>query len=216
MSASITPSSKACTPSTSLTLLELATMGNREAWEKIVYLYSPLVDGWCRMRFLSEDEIAEIGQDVFLKLFKKLGKFTKDEPEHGFRKWLWILTRNTIFDHWRKLREEPQCVGGSAAQGMMEDVADNPGRSESADEGTLKLPSDRLILLRRCFELLRSEFEPATFQTFWEIALNGKAPVDVARALGLKSVGAAYTARSRVMRRLRELLDQLGEQMPLN
>jgi RNA polymerase sigma-70 factor (ECF subfamily) len=195
-----------------MSLLEMATMGNRAAWEQIVYLYSPLVDRWCRRRFLREDVIDEIGQDVFLKLFKYLGSFRKDDPQFGFRKWLWTLTRNKVLDHLRKVRGEPRCVGGSEGQGIIDNYPNELARFEQGDDGARTPPDERLILLRRCLELVKSEFEPRTYEAFWQIVLNGKAPVDVAKSLGMKSVGAAYTARSRVMSRLRELVAELGEE----
>jgi RNA polymerase sigma-70 factor (ECF subfamily) len=57
------------------------------------------------------------------------------------------------------------------------------------------------------------EFEPATMQAFRRMALEGASGVEAAGELGL-SVAAVYTARSRVLRRLREvaagLIDELG------
>jgi len=198
-----------------MSLLAMATMGSREAWEQIIYLYSPLVDRWCRRWFLHEEVIQEIGQEVFLQLFKNLARFKKDEPQDSFRKWLWTLTRNKVFDHLRKVRAAPRCVGGSEAQGIIANYADEPVLPDDADEGGATPPAERMILLRRCLELLRSEFEPRTYQAFWEVVLNGKVPGDVARSLGMKSVGAVYTAKSRVLQRLRELLEQLGEELPV-
>ena len=214
MTVPITPRGRGSTPSTSVSLLEMATMGNREAWEQIVYLYSPLVDRWCRRWSLREDVIQEIGQEVFLQLFKNLARFRRDEPQDGFRKWLWTLTRNKVFDHLRKARGGPRCVGGSEAQEIMANYADELALPDSADEGGPTPPDEQTILLRRSLELVKSEFEPRTYEAFWEIVLNGKAPGDVARSLGIKTVGAVYTAKSRVMKRLRELLEQLGEELP--
>ena len=134
----------------------MATAGNRDAWAQIVYLYSPLVDKWCRGRSLRDDVIQEIGQDVFLKLLKNLGSFRKDEPQHGFRKWLWTLTRNKVLDHLRKIRDEPRCVGGSQAQGIMNGYPEEPDPTDPGNEGAATPPDERLILLRRCLELVRS------------------------------------------------------------
>jgi RNA polymerase sigma-70 factor (ECF subfamily) len=198
-----------------MSLLERATRGNHEAWEQIVFLYAPLVERWCRQRSLTEAVVREIGQDVFLKLFENLWKFRKDKPEHGFRKWLWTVTQHTVLDHLRKSRREPRCLGGSAAQSIINGYPEEPPHPDSGEAGDPMPPDERAILLRRCLELVRSEFQPHTFEAFWEITVNGRAPSDVARALGLKSVGAAYTAKSRVLRRLRELLEPLGEDMPI-
>jgi hypothetical protein len=61
---------------------------------------------------------------------------------------------------------------------------------------------------------VRSEFQPRTYEAFYEVVLKERAPADVARSLGMPTVGAVYTAKSRVMKRLAELLEQLGEDRP--
>ena len=48
------------------------------------------------------------------------------------------------------------------------------------------------------------EFEPATMKAFRRMALEGASGAEAAGELGL-SVGAVYTARSRVLNRLREV-----------
>jgi len=58
-------------------------------------------------------------------------------------------------------------------------------------------------LLRHALELLQAEFEPRTWQAFWKIVVEEKAPADVAAELGM-SKGAVYVAKSRVLKRLRE------------
>jgi RNA polymerase sigma-70 factor (ECF subfamily) len=211
MSELIFPRSQEHSPPTSMSLLELASEGDRDAWERIVHLYSPLVDRWCQGRNLKQDAIQGIGQDVFLMLFKNLGKFKKEKPEHGFRKWLWKLTRNKIFDHLRNLRDEPAGLGGSEAREFLENYPGDQSQPESEGEGGSAPPVERLIILRRCLELVQSEFEPRTYQAFREVVLDGKPPGEVARSMGMKSVGAVYTARSRVTKRLRELLEGLGQ-----
>jgi RNA polymerase sigma-70 factor (ECF subfamily) len=188
-------------------------MGDGEAWEQIVYLYSPLVDRWCHRRHLNADDIQGIGQDVFVVLFKNLGKFKKDEEKGGFRKWLWTLTTNKINDHLRKVRGEPRAVGGSTAREVFENYPDQPPEPDSESEGGQTPRDEWMILLRRALELVKSDFEPQTYEAFRSVVLNEQAPGDVAKALGMKSVGAVYTAKSRVMKRLRELLEQMGEDM---
>jgi RNA polymerase sigma-70 factor (ECF subfamily) len=194
-----------------MTLLELACAGDRAAWERIVHLYSPLVDRWCRRMPLDEGQVRCVGQDVFLTLFKNLGRFRKVEEGDGFRKWLWTLTRHEVIDELRRARNEPRCVGGSAAQKALENHPIETPESDSEVEGGGTPREEKLILLRRCFELVKADFEPRTYQAFWEVVMEEKSPGDVARSLGMKSVGAVYTARSRVMKRLRELLDTLGD-----
>src|SRR5262249_31742686 len=73
--------------------------------------------------------------------------------------------------------------GGREAKGIRANWGDEPALPDAADEGGAPPPAERMILLRRCLELVRSEFEPRTYEAFWEIVLNGKAPGDAARSL---------------------------------
>ena len=52
-----------------------------------------------------------------------------------------------------------------------------------------------------------AQFRPTTWQAFWQTAVDGHAPRFVADQLGL-SVGAVYTARSRVMRFLQAQVEE--------
>ena len=62
-------------------------------------------------------------------------------------------------------------------------------------------------LLRRALELIRVEFEEPTWQAFWRTTADGLSAIDVAAELGL-SPGAVRQAKYRVLRRLRQELDE--------
>jgi len=65
----------------------------------------------------------------------------------------------------------------------------------------------RLELRREIFRWaanqIKPEFRPATWDGFWLTAVENQDPETVAARLGI-SPGALYTARSRIMRRLKE------------
>jgi RNA polymerase sigma-70 factor (ECF subfamily) len=63
-------------------------------------------------------------------------------------------------------------------------------------------------LVGRAMQMLQPEFQPATWQAFWQSAVAGRRGREVAAELGL-TVNAVYLARSRVLRRLREELSGL-------
>jgi RNA polymerase sigma-70 factor (ECF subfamily) len=50
--------------------------------------------------------------------------------------------------------------------------------------------------------------EPASWQAFWRTAVDGCPGADVAQELGM-TIGAVYTARSRVLERIRKQIQQL-------
>ena len=69
----------------------------------------------------------------------------------------------------------------------------------------------RRRLFRWAADEVQGEFAPSTWQAFWLTAVEGRPPADVAAELGL-SVGAVYIARSRVLARLRQRIEQLGDE----
>jgi RNA polymerase sigma-70 factor (ECF subfamily) len=68
----------------------------------------------------------------------------------------------------------------------------------------------RQYLVGRALRLMRSDFEPATWQACWQHVVEGKSAAAVAAALGI-SPRAVYVARSRVVARLRQELAGLLE-----
>jgi DNA-directed RNA polymerase specialized sigma24 family protein len=67
----------------------------------------------------------------------------------------------------------------------------------------------RVLLLRGLVELIQLDFEHRTLQAFWRVAADGCSAGEVAEELGMK-VGAVHTAKSRVLKRLREEFKALG------
>lgn len=64
----------------------------------------------------------------------------------------------------------------------------------------------RRHLVARVLSLIQTDFQPATWQAFWQSVMEGKPAAGVAQGLGL-STGAVYMAKARVLSRLRQELD---------
>ena len=197
--------SRSSSTGTSRSLIERAQARDPDAWERMVTLYAPLVLHWCRGSGLREDDAADVFQEVFQSVAVHLAVFRQEQPGCTFRGWLRTITRNKVTDHFRRRRREPEGVGGSDARLLLAQVpqavtADENGAGDGAESA----------LLRRALELIRAEFEPRTWQAFWETTIGGRAPKDVAADLSM-SPGAVRVAKSRVLHRLRaELGDLLG------
>ena len=55
---------------------------------------------------------------------------------------------------------------------------------------------------------IRAEFQPSTWQAFWQTSVEGRAAKEVAAALRM-TVGAVYIARSRMLARLKAKIQQV-------
>jgi RNA polymerase sigma-70 factor (ECF subfamily) len=187
-------------------LLERLKGHDEVAWDRLVNLYAPFVVQWCRKSDLSEHDIADVVQDVFQAVSLHITTFRKQKPEDTFRGWMRTITRNKIFDHYRKLGRQPGGVGGSEAHLWLSQVPD----ADIPDDDDPRSDEVERSLFTRALDLIRGEFEERTWQAFWRTAIDERPPKDVGSELGM-SPGAVRVAKSRVLRRLREELGDVIE-----
>jgi len=192
--------------STSLTLLERAKAKDETAWERLRSLYAPLVYHWCRKAGVSESDVADVGQNVFLAVVEKLAGFRRDRPGDTFRGWLRTITRNKIADLRRRQGREPQAVGGSDAQRLVSGV---PFTADDTDDETSG-DDERNLLYARALKIIGSEFPDWYSTAFIRLVVEGHNPADVAADLGRKT-SAVYNVKSRILRRLRVEFAELME-----
>jgi RNA polymerase sigma-70 factor, ECF subfamily len=186
---------KSDTPSS---LLErLRSPNDAAAWERLLKLYGPTVEGWCRQAGLSAEDAADVRQEVFQTVARGIAHFRRDRPGDSFRGWLYTTTRCRLLDHWRRANRQPRAAGGTDAhERLMEFPAAEPSGAEPAT-------ADARGMYQRCMQLIRAEFEEKTWQAFWRVTVDGRPAADVAAELGM-TPGAVYIAKSRVLKRLRE------------
>lgn len=65
--------------------------------------------------------------------------------------------------------------------------------------------NSEVYLSRQLLLTVQAEFEPRTWQAFWEVVVQARQSADVANDLQM-SIGAVYMAKSRVLKRLRQEL----------
>ena len=87
---------------TSVSLLRRLQTGNETgAWDRFVRVYTPLLFRWVRRMGIEQQEAADIVQDVFSILVRKLPSFEYDEKS-SFSRWLHTVTANRCRDHFRR------------------------------------------------------------------------------------------------------------------
>jgi len=182
------------TTSTSL-LTRLKKLEDREAWDRFVSLYTPLIFYWGRRSELSNDDSADLVQDVRAVLVRKLPEFQYDR-QRSFRGWLRTVTLNK----WRESNRRKSLPTVEAGEsGLANLTAADPSEEYWETEY-------RQQLVSRAMQLLRSEFQPSTWEACWEYVVEGRRAEEAAAEKGV-SVWTVYSAKSRLLRRLREELD---------
>lgn len=196
------PLARGDSAATSLSLLGRLNANETDAWERLILLYAPLVYHWCRKLKLPDQEVADVFQEVFQTVALKIPTFRKERPDDTFRGWLRVITRNKVYDHFRRTQREPTGIGGGEAQEQFSQIADVDDSEISEDA------MECHELLHRALEAIRSEFAPRTWQAFWKTTVDGQSPADVAHELSMQP-GAIRVAKSRVLQRLRRELGEL-------
>lgn len=177
---------------TRVSLLErLRQTDDEAAWTRFVELYTPLLLRWCQRQNIPANDAADLVQEVMLLLVRKFNDFQYDTTR-SFRAWL----RTVFLNKQREMTRRPSPTTLSEPSTFIE----FPAPTDDDEQ------ADRQLLLNRGLELIRPEFNDTAWRAFWEYAINNRPVADVARELSI-SVGSVYTAKCRVLARLRLELD---------
>lgn len=196
---------------TSLSLLDGVRLRDAESCRRMVRVYAPLVRHWCRRTGLAEQAIDDLVQESFAAVLRGLPTFEKQPSElrpagGSFRGWLRTIVGRKLIDAARTRAESVAASGGSAAQLQLAEFADPLSNQDDETEAAVETG----LVFRSAVELIGVEFEPATARAFWLTTVEERSPSDVAAELGL-TLNAVYKAKSRVLRRLREVLTGLED-----
>jgi len=88
-------------------LIARAKAGDRSACETIVDQFAPMVFRLISRFFRTREDVEDLAQDVFLKLFARIDQV---RPDENFPGWLARVTVNTCYDELRKTRRRKMAM----------------------------------------------------------------------------------------------------------
>ncbi len=189
-------------PETSESLLaKLRDSADHDAWSEFVSIYRPLIYRVARTLGMQDADALNLTQDVLSKVAQQSANWDATGRPQRFRSWLATVARHAAIDSFR-LRRPDQPTGSDSVAEVLQSLPVGDDRSQEIFRVELERQAFRWAARR-----IRSEFAETTWIAFWETTVVGRPCGEVAEQLG-RRVGAVYTARSRVMERLRiELAD---------
>jgi RNA polymerase sigma-70 factor (ECF subfamily) len=185
--------------STSHSLILRLKARDEKAWERMVYLYAPLMSHWCSRSNLNPEEAADVTQDVLRTVSQSIGDFQRKSERGTFRGWLRTIFRSRVVDYVRRNQRQPRARGGTDALRWLENSAATD--ETDLDEGTMDL-------YKRVLDLIQSEFSDSAWQASWKTTVDAQSAAEVARELGMTH-GAVRQAKYRILRRVREELGDI-------
>lgn len=175
---------------------------NRDAWEQFTELYRPIVYRLARGRGLQDADAEDLTQQVFMSVSRAIPDW-QSQPNTRFRHWLSRIARNAILNALTRGQSQ-RGVGGSHFITI-----------HNAFSPCFELESQieheyQRQLYRRAAQIVRDSVNEDTWLAFLHTVVEGESTAVVAARLG-KTIGNVHAARSRLMRRLRNVVKQLME-----
>ncbi len=192
------------TPETRASLLvRMRDPRDGKAWAEFVQIYEPVVYRLARGKSLQDADACDLTQQVLIAVSSRVEQWDPDRSKGSFRGWLNRVARNLIVNLMINRRRHPRGSGDSDVQRMLDEQP-----APAGEESALFDVEYRRQLFHWAAEQVRGEFREATWNAFWRTCVEGAEVKQTAQQFDM-SVGAVYIARSRVLSRLRERIEQL-------
>ena len=186
-------------------MLRLRDPQDQQAWTQFVSIYEPLVLRMLRQRGLQEADARDVTQQVILAVTQAVDDWQPDGREASFRRWLFTIARNLALKFIQRGQTSGvgrRGVGGSDMMVLLKSLPEPEHRTVVAFDDEY-----RNEIFDLAAERAQSEFRESTWQSFWRTCVLCDPIADVAASLKL-TTGNVYVARSRVIARLRQIVEE--------
>lgn len=191
-------------------ILRLPSASDAAAWQEFVAIYEPLIYRFAVSQGLQDADARELIQSVLLAVAGSVARWEPDPQRGSFRAWLFRIARNQLVSLLRKRR--PDRGSGRTSQLMrLQQVAecDSLGGKPDQADGQMEIDYQRALLVSAA-QFLKDTMHERTWQAFWMTCVEGR-PIEAAVSELQMTRGAVYIARSRVLLRLRNLIQAWEE-----
>lgn len=188
-------------PDTRLSLLtRLSDEQDGGAWVEFCAIYEQAVYNIARRRGLQDADAREVSQEVLLSVSRRVHQF--DPSKQGrFRAWLTTIARNATVDLLRHNGTRAKNFAQAPASELIDQAAQNSQLFDAESQQEQ---------FRWAATQIRRQVSEQSWLAFWRTAVDGQPAQSVAAEIGM-SVGALYVARSRVLAKIKRLVEPFRE-----
>lgn len=172
--------------------------GDSVAWDEFFALYAPLLASYARAHGLGPADADEVRDQCLAVVAQRMPDFEYAREQGSFKAWLYRIAKGKIVDVLRRPREEQPATAALLAL---------PARDEQPDEIWERRWRDE-HLRYALGEALRGESE-STRRVFELVLADDLSVAELCERTGLNA-NQIYKARSRLLRRVHEVLQRLG------
>jgi len=174
-------------------------------WDRFFRQYAKMLVRFFQRCGIGEVDAEDLLQETLMLVLRKLPEFHYDPSRGRFRGWLTQLARGKMCDFIRvELRKGHLSLDHEQAP----EVSDEERRAAEAEAEEWAW---RMTLVEEALRRLEQDpqTKPETFAAFHAYAVKGESAAEVAKQFGLQA-NALYQIKSRVLERVKELVEQLA------
>ena len=188
---------------TSTLLTRLNDFDDNAAWTRFAGRFRQPLVAFARSLGLGAGDAEDVAQESLLAFAQAYRAGEYEIGKGRLSRWLFGIAYRKALDARReRARREAKIGVGVGASSFWEDVPDEQAAT------TLWDVTWERTLLAQCLDQVRREVEPLTFRAFELAGLEQRPAPDVAAELGVP-VKLVYNAKHRVLKRVRELREEL-------
>jgi RNA polymerase sigma-70 factor (ECF subfamily) len=185
-------------------ILRLRDAEDRVAWEEFATIYGPVVFNVARGRGFQPADADNLVQEVFMAVASSVFNWLERDERGSFRAWLLRIAHNAAVDMLTQKATRSLGCDGSEAQVHL---ANLPAPAELSS--ALEMEYERTVF-QWAIERVRESVAEHTWQAFWLTSIQELTVEAAAEKLSTRP-GNIYFARSRVMARIKELVQRYRE-----
>ena len=186
-------------------LIELGRRSD-DAWVEFLRVYEHAIYRLCRGRGLQDADARDVTQEVLEAVHRRVASWDHGRSKGSFSAWLLGVARNISIDAISASARRAQSLESAAGTELLLDQIPSP----VGDPGQEYDLEYRRALFEWAAGEVRGEVRPGTWAAFRMTAIEGLGAQRVARELGIP-VGSVYTAKCRVVARIRAKVEGLLE-----
>lgn len=175
------------------------------AWDEFACIYGPVIFNVATSRGFQAADAEDLVQEVFMAVASSISNWLQRDDRGSFLAWLLRIARNAAVDMITQRATRSIGRDGSEARDFL---AKLPAPSELSN--VLDLEYERVVF-RWAAERVRESVAEHTWRAFWLTSIEELSVETVATQLNTRP-GNIYFARSRVMARIKELVQKYQDQ----
>ncbi len=190
-------------PETRLSFIHrLADSADFAAWERFEKCYQPAIYRYARSRGLQQTDSIDVVQEVLLAVHRQAARWQPTGRTGSFRAWLAETARRVTL---QAIRFRDRSRRDAAASAIAAALPASPILDDSDED---QFETDRWRFYCAA-SIVENEVSQQNWRAFWMTAVEGKSAEEVAKWLSIR-VGTVYSAKCRVLARIRRAIDETG------